>query len=137
MSEKLAKSYLEKCEKRLKAIEVLFKEEDWSDVVRESQEVVELSLKAIRYSKGITVPKWHDVGKVLILHKDKLPKNYQKYVGKLATISRRLRKERELSFYGALDFIPTEEYTKKDAEWAFKSAKFCVKIAKEIIKISQ
>lgn len=43
----LARSYLIKAEKRLKILEVLLKEEDYSDVVREAQEIVELALKVI------------------------------------------------------------------------------------------
>lgn len=37
-------------------------------------------------------------------------------------ISKRLRKERELSFYGAEDFIPTEEYDLEDAQEAIRDA---------------
>lgn len=37
----LVKSYLFKAEKRLKAIEILYMERDYSDVVRESQKIVE------------------------------------------------------------------------------------------------
>jgi hypothetical protein len=32
-------------------------------------------------------------------------------VDELAVISKTLRKERELAFYGDLDFIPTDEYS--------------------------
>jgi hypothetical protein len=41
----------------------------------------------------------------------------------IKAISKRLRKERELSFYGAEDFIPTEEYDLADAEQAIKDAR--------------
>jgi len=37
----LAKSYMFKAEKRLKILSVLLEEEDYSDVVREAQEIVE------------------------------------------------------------------------------------------------
>jgi HEPN domain-containing protein len=49
-------------------------------------------------------------------------------------ISKYLRKEREFSFYGNIDFIPTEEYTKEDAEKAIKDAEFVFSIAEKIIK---
>jgi HEPN domain-containing protein len=45
-----------------------------------------------------------------------------------------LRKERELAFYGDIDFIPTEEYSKEDALLAIKEAEYVVKIAKLLIK---
>jgi hypothetical protein len=37
----LAKSYMFKAEKRLKILSILLEEEDYSDVVREAQEIVE------------------------------------------------------------------------------------------------
>lgn len=39
----LARSYLEKARKRLRILDVLMEEEAYSDVVREAQEIVELS----------------------------------------------------------------------------------------------
>ncbi|NPV80545.1 MAG: HEPN domain-containing protein [Firmicutes bacterium] len=49
----LGGSYLIKAEKRLKALDVLFAEEDYSDVVREAQEIVELALKGmLRHMKA-------------------------------------------------------------------------------------
>jgi HEPN domain-containing protein len=50
----LAHDYIFRCASRLKAIDVLFEEKNWPDVVRESQEVVELALKALlrNYSIG-------------------------------------------------------------------------------------
>ena len=56
----LAKSYLIKAEKRFKILKILFKEEDYSDVIRESQEIVELCLKGMLRSVGIEPPKFHD-----------------------------------------------------------------------------
>ncbi|MBI5308248.1 MAG: hypothetical protein HZB37_07975 [Planctomycetes bacterium] len=52
---------------------------------------------------------------------------------KIAYISRRLRKERELSFYGDIDFIPTEEYTDADTAKAIEDAKFVVHLAQKVM----
>jgi len=41
----LAADYVRRAEARIQAIEVLFRAESWADVVRESQEAVELALK--------------------------------------------------------------------------------------------
>jgi len=49
----LAKSYLIKSKKRLKALYVLLDEEAYSDVIREAQEIVELTVKGILRFKGI------------------------------------------------------------------------------------
>ena len=59
----LAASYILKARKRLKALDVLFAEEAYSDVVREAQEIVELALKGALRAIGVEPPKIHDVGK--------------------------------------------------------------------------
>ena len=46
-----------------------------------------------------------------------------------AEISGRLRRERELAFYGDLDFIPTEQYTTADAQRAYDEAAWVVTLA--------
>jgi hypothetical protein len=51
----------------------------------------------------------------------------------LAQISKWLRKEREFSFYGDVDFIPTEEYTVQDAARAIRDANFVVEMARLVI----
>ncbi|RMG00780.1 MAG: HEPN domain-containing protein [Nitrospirae bacterium] len=61
----LAQCYLIKAVKRLKILHVLLEEDDYSDVIRKAQEIVELSLKGILRQIGIDPPKWHDVGSVL------------------------------------------------------------------------
>jgi HEPN domain-containing protein len=40
-------------------------EDDYSDVVREAQEIVELALKGMLRQIGIEPPKWHDVGQLI------------------------------------------------------------------------
>jgi hypothetical protein len=58
----LARSYLLKAQKRLKALAVLRDEAAHSDVVGETQELVELALKGMLRAVGIEPPKFHDVG---------------------------------------------------------------------------
>lgn len=133
----LAKSYLEKAQKRLKILEVLFQEDAFSDVIREAQEAVELAQKAMLRWAGIDPPKWHDVGPILIEHEDKFPPNVKNELAGIAQISKRLRKERELSFYGDLDFIPTEEYSAEDARTAIDDANLVVETAGNLIDAQQ
>ncbi len=131
----LAQSYLIKATKRLKILPVLLAEEAFSDVVREAQEIVELALKGMLRQAGIDPPKWHDVGMILEEQKRLFPAIVKKEVPKLVRISKWLRKERELSFYGDIDFIPSEEYTKKDAEKAIRDANFTVRIVGRVVSI--
>jgi HEPN domain-containing protein len=63
---------------------------------------------------------------LLLEHRGKYAEDVARQVERLAEISKRLRKERELSFYGDIDFIPTEEYRLEDAN-------FIVEIARKVI----
>jgi len=129
----LAQSYLLKATKRLKVLDVLFQEEAYSDVIREAQELVELALKGMLRQIGIEPPKQHDVGSLLVEFKDRLPSEVSSNAKNLARISKWLRKEREFSFYGDIDFIPTEEYTEEDARKAINDATFVLSMARKTI----
>jgi HEPN domain-containing protein len=116
----LAESYLRKAAVRAAVLSSYLEAEDYSDAVREAQEVVELALKAALRVIGVDPPKVHDVGALLREYADRFPGID---VTRWAAISRRLRKDRELAFYGDLDFLPTEEYTLQDAEQAVSEAR--------------
>ncbi len=131
----LVKSYLFKAGKRLKALKVLYDEQDYSDVVREAQEIVELCLKALLRSVGVEPPKYHDVSNLLKEHRNKFSQIKEDELEEICLISKRLRRERELSFYGDIDFIPTEEYTEKEANTAMHWAEFVYNTCKRVIEI--
>jgi len=129
----LARSYRTKALKRLKILEVLLKEEAYSDVVRESQEIVELALKGVLRQMGIEPPKWHDVGEALLEYSHRLPEEFRSHAPRMAEISKWLRREREFSFYGDIDFIPTEEYDRDDAARAIRDAEFVCSVISKVI----
>lgn len=131
----LAQSYLIKSGKRLKILSVLLEEEAYSDVVREAQEIVELALKGMLRQVGIEPPKWHDVGDALLEFRARFPGAVESKLERLAAASAWLRKEREFSFYGDVDFIPTEEYRLEDARRAIDDASFVVQSAAEVIPL--
>ena len=122
----LGASYLEKAATRLKVLELLLRERAYSDVVREAQEVVELALKGALRVLGVEPPKIHDVGPLVLEYGDRLPSQVRPDADRIAEASRWLRKEREFSFYGEVDLIPTEEYGIEDAERAVADARFVV-----------
>ncbi len=115
---KLPRDYLIRSRKRLKAIALLLEEEAFPDVVRESQEVVELLLKAVLRSFGIPVPFSHDVSEVLEEHASRLPSGVQMHLACWIRISKHLRKDRELAFYGSEDVTPSSFYGRADADEA-------------------
>lgn len=120
----LAKSNIRQAEERLKHAKEALKEGNYPFVVRQSQEAVELALKASLRLVSIEPPKWHDVGPVLKKEREKFPLWFQNSINELASISRSLRKERELAMYGDEEagVSPEDLYTKLDAEYALKSA---------------
>jgi HEPN domain-containing protein len=66
----LAKDYIKRAEIRLSAIEVLYNLESWADVVRESQESIELALKSLLRTSGIEFPRMYDVSKIMLAEKE-------------------------------------------------------------------
>ena len=114
----LAADYIRRARVRLGALDVLFEGESWADVVRESQEVVELSLKALLRACGIDPPRAHDVSEILEAERTRLPAAIRKHLAELTRVSRELRRDRELAFYGAEDLTPSGFYSRQDAERA-------------------
>ncbi|MBP9708832.1 MAG: HEPN domain-containing protein [Oligoflexales bacterium] len=127
----LARDYIKRAEIRIGAIEYLFQKESWPDVVRESQETVELALKALLRSHGIEVPRVHDVSKVIEENSARLPKSLD--LEKLSEISKELRRDREIAFYGSEDLTPSEFYSKKDGKKALDYAQYVVNAVKQFI----
>ena len=85
----LAADYVGRAEARVRALDVLFEAESWADVVRESQEVVELALKGLLRAFGVEPPRIHDVSDVLLAERDRLPEPLRPAVPQLAQAGRR------------------------------------------------
>ena len=132
-SEDLARSYLVKARARLKALAVLRDEGDHSDVIREAQELVELALKAMLRAAGVEPPKFHDVGSLLVEHRARFRPEVGARLDRAAEISRRLRRDRELAFYGDIDFVPTEQYSAADAARAYDEAGWILALAEDAV----
>jgi HEPN domain-containing protein len=124
----LAQDYIERATHRLAALDVLFERGSWADVVRESQEVVELALKSLLRSSSIEVPRVHDVSRILEDEKTSLPAATHSKLERLAAISRALRRDRELSFYGSEDLTPSDFYQQTDAVQARNDARWVVEV---------
>ena len=129
----LTADYLKRCEHRLAAIDTLLERESWLDVVRESQKIVELALKGLLRFSGIEVPRVHDVSQILLSQGPVFPDPVRPHLDRLSDISRRLRRDRELSFYGSEDLTPSEFYKRADAEEARSNAQWVVSTLSKII----
>lgn len=127
-----SESYWINAQRILKEAESFLKDGAWHLVVRRCQECVELVLKALLRQAGVEVPRLHDVGSLFLAHSNRfasLP------LERLVSISRRLREERELSFYGddLTETPPQQLYYKEDANSALEDARFVVANAKPIL----
>ena len=122
----LAADYVRRSAARLRALDVLYESSSWADVVRESQEVVELALKGLLRASGVDPPRVHDVADVLEAERNQLPTGLANEIDRLAAASRLLRRDRELAFYGAEDLTPSDFYRERDAEEARAVARLVV-----------
>ena len=132
----LAADYVRRAAVRVQAIKVLHDAGSWADVVRESQEAVELALKGLLRNSGIEPPRLHDVSAILTVERERLPESVHAHVDRMAAISRDLRRDRELAFYGAEDLVPSEFYGEPDALRALEGARFVVETVASAVTAS-
>ncbi len=134
-SEEMARAYLDQAAEILQEAERLYQRRAWNLVVRRSQEVVELALKGLLRYVGIETPRAHDVGIWLRNHEDRLPPSLRAELDRLVSISRRLRLERELSFYGDEDLgtPPQRLYGEEDARTSLEEAAWVLGKCREVV----
>lgn len=108
----------------------------WSLTIRRSQEVVKFTLKGVLRLLGVEVPRVHNVSGFLRRYRDRLPPFLADNLDQITRISRTLREEREISFYGDEEagFTPEELYTEDDADKAVSDAMFIFDLCEQVIK---
>ena len=131
----LAADYIKRAKVRLEAVELLHARQSYADVVREAQECVELALKALLRTCGIQPPRIHDVSAILLDERQRIPPALQNSVDRLAKISKSMRRDRELAFYGTEDLTPSDFYGQEDAESALRDAQFVVEAVSPFIPV--
>jgi len=132
ISKELAQDYIKRAKLRFKVINEFLKEKDYADVIRICQEIVELAQKSILIKININPPKWHDVIDIILENKEKLPEDVSNELAKIRKDSKWLRSQREIAFYGDIDFIPTKDYTIKDAQRAISIAGKFLEISEQL-----
>jgi len=130
----LAKDYVQRSGIRLLALQVLFDQHGYADVVREAQEIVELVSKALIRHLGAEPARVHDVSAQLVEIRPRLRCDQQSELDRLVEISRELRRDRELAFYGTEDLTPSEFYSQKDATRAMDYAKNAVTFVRSVVE---
>lgn len=135
----MAKSYLRQAGERVRHAKEALESRNYAYTIRQSQEAVELALKAALRLVAIEPPKWHDVGPILKRHRAIFPEWFRAKIDELASISRKLRREREPSMYGDEETgtPPDQLYSRMDAEEAVGYAEvalnLCMKLLKEAL----
>jgi hypothetical protein len=66
------------------------------------------------------------VSKYLVAHPDRLPATIVTHLAEIRRMSKRLRREREIAFYGDDDFVPSDEYDSSDSTEAIGFAEAIV-----------
>ncbi|MGQ9631119.1 MAG: HEPN domain-containing protein [bacterium] len=134
-NDKMAENYIRQAEYRLREVSNALKDEMWEVAVRQSQEAIELALKASLRYVGIEPPKWHDVGEIVEAEVSRFPDWFKESVNDIIDVSRDLRSKRELSFYGdeASGKTPAEIFGRTDAESSFRDAQMIFGLCKRLI----
>lgn len=122
----LPQDYLRRCRYRLAAIETLYKLGAYADVVRESQEVLELALKALLRSSGFDPPHSHEVSGALIREAAAFPSILAPDIPRFADISRSMERDRSLAYYGNDSVTPSDFYRVEDANRARRDVTWVV-----------
>jgi len=132
----LARDYLERARNRVIDATSALARGAYPEVVRYSQECVELCLKAVLRVVGVEYPKVHDVGDILELHSDRFPEWFRKHISELRRISADLAQKRGPSLYGIerLGKPPSEIFGEEDARRALNEAKFVYEICGRFLK---
>ena len=129
----LTHDYITRAGHRLAALELLYERASYADVVREAQEMVELCLKALLRASRIEVPRTHEVGDILLEFSDQLPPDVKPHAPNLAKISKNMRRDRELAFYGTEDLTPSDFYQEPDAKQALEGARWVYSICRDAL----
>jgi HEPN domain-containing protein len=133
-SYEMALSYLSTAEYSLQQARAAHADGVWHLAVRRCQEGVELALKASLRLVGLEIPKVHDVSFFLREHSERFPEWFGLELDRLAHISRSLRKDREVSFYGdeALSLPPERVFTQVDADEALRETEFVFELTRRL-----
>ena len=91
---------------------------------------MELALKGLLRAHGIEAPRIHDVSEILVAERERLPEPLREQVGYLARVSKQLRRDRELAFYGTEDLTPSDFYAESDATEAREGARSTVALVR-------
>ena len=80
---RLAEAFLDRARARLQALDTLRSEADYSDVVREARDIVELCFRGMLRVMEVEVSRYRDAGEVLRENMPKLPGEVRAHAGRI------------------------------------------------------
>ncbi len=129
-----ARGLLREAETRIVAATSQVRRRRYAFVVRQSQESVELSLKASLRLAGIEFPKVHEVSGVLRENSHKYPGWFSEKIPEMGQVSMELVQKRIPSMYG--DDVgkgPGELFTRQDASEALADARMVHRLVNRLL----
>jgi HEPN domain-containing protein len=132
----VARDYLKRAEVRLKGASLALSMKSYPDVVRFSQECVELSLKAALRARNVEYPKQHDVGRILKEVGDRFPEWFREEIERISEVSADLASKRSASMYGLeiAEKPPGSLFSKEDAEASLREAEYVFRLVKRLFE---
>ena len=124
---RLAEAFLDKARERLEALDALRKEADYSDVIREARDIVELCFRGMLRIMGVEVSRYRDVGEVLSENMSRLPSEVRGHTERIQEIYADLTRQRFIT--PQEDGAPVEKLLLVDADRATAEAEWILEIA--------
>ena len=123
-SDELARDYLTRARARRTAVQALMNAGGYPDVVRESQDIVELVLKGAMRFVGADPPKRHDTHRAIAAFIDRFPSEWREVLAELRQDLDKLAADRAAAFYGdeARDIPASDLFGEADARHAIAIA---------------
>ena len=130
---RLAEAFLERAGDRLEALRSLRQEADFSDVIRESRDIVELCLRGMLRVAGIEVARWLDVGQVFEESASRLPPEVKSQKDRILEIHRDLSRDRQVA-HAEEAGLPIEKLLAADADRAIAEAEWVLDLAQTTVE---
>lgn len=104
-SSNLARRNLWNASTRIKASELFMAREEWADVVRECREAIDFSLKGLLHAIGADIPKFQDLGGLLLQSKERFPSGLTIDWERVTRISGIIKESNDSGIFGGGDFM--------------------------------
>ena len=130
---RLAEAFLDRARARLQALDTLRSEADYSDVVREARDIVELCFRGMLRIMGVEVSRYRDAGEVLRENMPKMPAEVRANADRITEIYTDLTRRR--SIVPPEEGHPVEKLLLVDADRATAEAEWILSMAQLTLDI--